>query len=349
VTDAPPALQTAGRFAGLLAAAVPTRCVPGDVSISDVEVLSGGTQNQLVAFRRAGRGYVLHRAADGADAARFAQSLAHDVRVLTALANTPVRHPRLVLACDDPGVLGQPFYVVDRIAGWTATTGVPSQFRDSAATSALADSVIDALIELSGVDPVAVGLATRDRAVDWVERQVPRWMAQLAGYERYDGYQAAGFEAAHNVARWLDRHRPATSVAGIVHGDVHFGNILFRPDRPEVAAFVDWELSTFGDPLLDLGQLLALWPMPGNDAALTIPGGELLPGADWVIERYAQRSPRDLCDLRWFRVLACLRLAVLLEGTRARAAAGRADVEVGARLHTRARALLAQAERLKIE
>jgi aminoglycoside phosphotransferase (APT) family kinase protein len=148
------------------------------------------------------------------------------------------------------------------------------------------------------------------------------------------------------VAAWLDAHRPAGWAAGLMHGDFHFANVIFRHDGPELAAVVDWELCTIGDPLLDLGHLLATWPeRDGGGAApmLRAPG---LPTPAEVVARYGEGSTRDLSAVPWYQVLACYRLGIILEGSNARAAAGKAPRAVGDQLHAITLGLFDQARRL---
>jgi aminoglycoside phosphotransferase (APT) family kinase protein len=137
------------------------------------------------------------------------------------------------------------------------------------------------------------------------------------------------------VARWLDAHRPPVCQGGIIHGDFHFGNVLFRQDSGELAAVVDWELCTLGDPLLDLGWLVATWPEGerphATDVAITPWDGFATP--DELVAHYGAQTGRDLAHFDWFAVLACYKLGIILEGTHARACAGKAPREVGDRLH----------------
>src|SRR4029453_17345909 len=126
-------------------------------------------------------------------------------------------------------------------------------------------SLVDALAALGRVDPVASGVAHLGNAEGWLERQVPRWQRQLDSYADFDGWP--GPEALGDVAglgRWLQARVPRDWRPGVLHGDFHLGNILFSRAAPEVAAVLDWELATIGDPLLDLGHLLATWPGPGG-------------------------------------------------------------------------------------
>jgi aminoglycoside phosphotransferase (APT) family kinase protein len=134
-----------------------------------------------------------------------------------------------------------------------------------------------------------------------------------------------------------------------MHGDYHLANLLYSRTGPEVAAIVDWEMCTVGDPLVDLGWLLATWPdpeagMPGMPGMLMAAGG--LAGKDELVARYAERSDRDLSALDWYTVLACFKLGIVLEGTHARACAGKAPAGVGDMLHAMTLALFAQACRM---
>ncbi|MEQ1701563.1 MAG: phosphotransferase, partial [Ilumatobacteraceae bacterium] len=175
----------------------------------------------------------------------------------------------------------------------------------------------------------------------WAERQVGRWRKQLDGYSELPGYPGPEIPGVDVVGEWLAARLPSAPQAGIMHGDFHFANVLIARDRPAVAAMVDWELVTIGDPLLDLGHLLATWPTTdGVGVNVMAPG---LPTHDDVIARYAAQTTRPLDDLLWYRVLACYRLGLILEGTHARAGAGLAPKEIGDQLHAHTVSLLEQA------
>jgi aminoglycoside phosphotransferase (APT) family kinase protein len=137
--------------------------------------------------------------------------------------------------------------------------------------------------------------------------------------------------------------------AGLMHGDFHLGNLLFSPDDLRVAAVLDWEMCTIGDPLLDLGRFLAHWPAPGASGAPMELHGAIydaggLPAAAELADRYAAVTGKSLDQLPWYLAMACFKLGIVLEGTYARACAGQADPETGARLHRTALALLARAQ-----
>ena len=205
-------------------------------------------------------------------------------------------------------------------------------------------SMAESIAALGRVDVDVAGLADLGKPGGWLERQVERWRSHLASYDAIDGYGGPlGIPDVERVAGWLDAHRPARWTPGLIHGDFHFANVLVRPDEGRLAAIVDWELATLGDPLLDLGHLLATWPGPGSPMA--VPGGHL-PTRDEVIDRYAEGSSRPVDDVDWYQVLACYRLGIILEGTNARAAAGLAPKEVGDLLHAHTVSLFEQAHRL---
>jgi aminoglycoside phosphotransferase (APT) family kinase protein len=149
------------------------------------------------------------------------------------------------------------------------------------------------------------------------------------------------------LGEWLAGHLPAGWKPGLIHGDFHLGNIMFSTDEPCVAAVVDWELATIGDPLLDLGHLLATWPDPADPRRTPLPTPMPgLPDRRTIIERYARGSSRDLAAVDWYQALACYRLGIILEGTYARACAGKAPMQVGERLHAVAESLIDQGLRI---
>jgi aminoglycoside phosphotransferase (APT) family kinase protein len=241
-------------------------------------------------------------------------------------------------------VLGAAFYLMEPVDGFNPTLGLPEPHAsDPVLQREMGLSMADAIAALGRVDVAAVGLGDLGRPEGWLERQVERWRSHLASYDAIEGY--AGFDGpdVEAIASWLDARRPRHWTPGLIHGDFHFANVLIAPDRGAVAAIVDWELATLGDPLLDLGHLLATWPGPGSPMA--VPGAGL-PTRDEVIARYALGTSRPLDDVDWYQVLACYRLGIILEGTHARAQAGQAPPEVGRLLHAHTVALLEQAHRL---
>lgn len=311
--------------------------------IEDARLIAGGTQNVLLRFRRGDRELVLRRPPLHKRTTSD-ETMRREARVLAALAGSEVPHPALVAACADVEPLGAAFYLMQPIDGFNPGMGLPEPHRSELGWQhRMGLAMAEAIAAVARIDPVGRGLMDLGRPDGWLERQVPRWRRQLASYAELPGYPGPQLPGVDGVATWLDANRPARWRPGLIHGDFHFANVLFRHDAPELGAIVDWELATIGDPLLDLAHLLATWPEPGQSGvavALHAPG---LPARDEVIARWAERSGADLAPLRWYRVLACYRLGIILEGTHARAFAGQAPREIGDRLHAISVALFEQA------
>jgi aminoglycoside phosphotransferase (APT) family kinase protein len=315
--------------------------------LTNVVVLAGGTQNVLISFTRAGREFVfrrppLHKRANS-DATMLREST-----VLAGLAGSDVPHPKLVASCDDLDVLGCCFFLMESVRGFTVTTDLPEPFAtDGALQRQMGLSVVDALAALGRVDPDAAGVAHLGRPQGWIDRQVARWQHQLGSYSEFGGWPGPQLGGVDALGDWLTRHVPARWTPGLIHGDFHLGNVMFATAEPRVAAVVDWELATIGDPLLDLGHLLATWPDPADPRRTALPTPMPgLPDRQTIIERYETGSSRDLGAIDWYQALACYRLAIILEGTYARACAGKAPMPVGERLHAAAESLIDQGLRV---
>jgi len=208
-------------------------------------------------------------------------------------------------------------------------------FADPAVRFGMGLSMADALAKLGAVDHVAVGLADFGKPEGFLERQVPRWLSELDSYSEYDGYPGPEIPGIEQVAGWLEANRPTKWTPGIMHGDYHAANVMFSRTGPEVVAIVDWEMCTIGDPLLDLGWLLATWRQPDGTAVFShaLGGQDGLASIDDLFQRYAANTTRDLSHITWYTVLACFKLGIVIEGTLARAFAGKAEKAVGDQLH----------------
>jgi aminoglycoside phosphotransferase (APT) family kinase protein len=309
----------------------------GTGPVEQVESLAGGTQNVMVSFVRAGRRYILRR---GPQHLRSGSNriMRREITLLGGLARTDVPHARLIASCDDESVLGGAvFYLMEPIEGYNALVTVPEAYEGRPEMRhRMGLSMVEALAALGEVDPAAIGLETFGRPEGFLERQVPRWLTELESYSELDGYPGPDIGEVTRVAEWLDRNRPTAGRPGILHGDFHVSNVMFERDAPEVAAIVDWEMTSLGDPLLDLGWMLSVWPAPGATRDLldsVYARGEGPPTEEEIVRRYAERSSRDVSSIDWYVVLACFKLGIVLEGTYARSLAGLAPVHVGQRLH----------------
>lgn len=330
-----------GVDADALARWMDTQGLPG-ADFEAVESISGGTQNIMLRFDRGGRSFVLRRPPlhkrRNSD-----KTMGREARVLGALADSDVPHPHLIAACEDPDVIGAAFYLMEPIEGFNIGQGLPEAHRASdAMRHEMGLSMADGIAQLGEVDYLAVGLEDFGKPDGYLERQVSRWKGQLDSYAEFEGYPGHGIEGVDEVGRWLDANRPSGYRPGILHGDYHVLNVMFRNDAPELAAIVDWELCTIGDPLLDLGALVAFSTQAPDDPPL-LPAWANFPSRDALLERYARTSTRDITPIAWFEVLACYRLGIILEGTRARAFAGQAPKETADLLRERTLMLLEKA------
>jgi aminoglycoside phosphotransferase (APT) family kinase protein len=300
--------------------------VPGEGPF-EVERHRAGHSNETFFVRRSGREWVLRRPPHGA----FLPT-AHDVlreyRVLAALEGTAVRAPRPVLACEDPSVIGASFYVMEKVEGLVPRTSLPPGLETEGERRRVAEELVDALVEIHAVDWQAAGLEGWGRPTGYLERQLRRWGGQLELASRF----TRPLPDLVRAAQWLAERLPASSPSTIVHGDYKLDNVIVAAEAPaRVRAVLDWEMSTIGDPLADVGYLLSSWRQPEDppDAVLAeqvdltrAPG---FPGRAELAERYRARSGRDTGDLTWYVVLAIWKLAILLEGSYARHLAGATD------------------------
>jgi aminoglycoside phosphotransferase (APT) family kinase protein len=325
---------------------IATHDLPGSGPVVAVEALTGGSQNHVYRLtRRDGAAFVLRRPPRHLRA-NSNETMAREARVLAALADTDVPHPRFHAVCVDHDVIGVSFYCMDLIDGFVPQGGLGDRWPDPTDGRRLGWSFVDAIACLAAVEPDARGLGDFGKADGWLERQVGRWRSQLDSYAALDGYAGPDIDGVDRVGDWLDAHRPTSCRIGVLHGDYQFANIMLSRSEPRVAGIIDWELSTLGDPLLDLAWLLTAWhdenDPPGKPGALTWAG---MPTRAELVERYADITGRDTTDMPWYFVLACYKLGIILEGTHARASAGHAPKEFGDLLHAMTLWLFAMANR----
>lgn len=319
-----------------------TRQDLGDGQITDVVRLAGGTQNILLKFDFAHRSFVLRRP-PLSKRKNSDKTMVREAQVLAALAGTDVPHPRLIAACEDTDVIGASFYLMEPVVG-TSPLPLPDTIAaDRTLQRALGESMVDSLGTLGRVDHIQRGLSTFGRSDGWLDRQVDRWRSQLDSYSELANYPGPQLPHLDRVANWLVENKPTRSQPGLMHGDFHFGNVMIDREEPRVVAIVDWELTTIGDPLLDVGHLLANWPDASHPHRSGVPDAFGMASPRDVVERYARVSGRDTTNMKWFAVLACYRLAILLEGSNARAYAGSTTKEIGDMLAIRAKELFEQA------
>jgi aminoglycoside phosphotransferase (APT) family kinase protein len=275
--------------------------------------VSGGTQNEIYEIRRGELRGALRIPPPEAPAPRD-DGILREWRIIQALGGTDVPHTPAIAACTDPAVLGRTFYLMGYVDGWSpmGREGWPAPFdTDLDARRGLAFELVDGIALLSRVDWRAKGLDDLGRPDGFHERQVDRWTAFL---DRIKGRELPGFD---ETAAWLRAHRPLDYVPGIMHGDYQFANVMFRDGAPaRLAAIVDWEMGTVGDPKLDLAWVVQGWPDdtsdPG-DAFTSYVDMQGMPAKAEILARYAEVSGRQVDDIDYYAVLARWKLAVVLE------------------------------------
>lgn len=323
--------------------ALPTPCT---LSVSR---LAEGHSNLTYVVSGAGRDWILRRPPAG-PLLPTAHDVVREFRVLDLLARSEsrVRVPAVVAACEEARVIGAPFYLMERVAGVVIRETLPAGFGPREQRG-LGLDLADALAEIHRVPPKPFVSAGLGRSAGYLERQVRRWTGQRERIQ--DAAAAAGGRARelpdYAVVRdWLRDRLPDEQAPAVVHGDYKLDNVIVsRPPTARVAAVVDWEMATVGDPRADLGYLLSCWP----DAGERFPLGELVatgpgfPARAELVHRWEVGTGRVAGDLTWFVVLAMWKLAVLLEASYHRHLAGSTDDPFFATLEQGVPALLARA------
>jgi len=321
--------------------------VPGVQLPLSFERISGGHSNLTYGVRDAAGGRWALRRPPLGKRLGSAHDMGREHRVVSALAPTPVPVAPVVGLCEDESVSEAPFYVMEFVEG-PILRGLAEAdvFPGEGDRRAIGERVVDTLVDIHAVDPDAVGLGELGRKQDYVARQLHRWQGQ---WEKSKTRELAAIDTVHErLAARIPEQGPAT----IVHGDYRLDNMILTPEG-EVAAVVDWELCTLGDPLADVGLLMVYWPEPGEELVALGQPATLAPGfpnREELVARYTERSGRDLTQLDFFIALGYWKLAIILEGVYARYAAGQygkvdPGIEAFARLVERLAEAADEAER----
>jgi aminoglycoside phosphotransferase (APT) family kinase protein len=300
-------------------------------------LLSGGTSNVVLTLDRGEGPMVLRRPPEvpppGAE-----RGVLREARVLTALNQTEVPHPICYASCADDAVVGAPFYVMEMVKGWAPNLRdetihnippfdrMPYEYR-------IPFAIVDGLVALANVDHQAIGLGDFGKPGPWLSRQVDRWAGQLASYKTRYGYAGRHLPGLAETEEWLRGTTLPKEVRGIIHGDVGTPNMMFRPGPPaRLAAMIDWELSTIGDPMLDMGWFTGgmrdedfpekVFVKPLNNPAH-------FPTRQELARYYCAGTGRDIRDYRYFSILARFKSGCLLEYKVAQAEAGILSKETG--------------------
>ncbi|HEX6473271.1 MAG TPA: phosphotransferase family protein [Streptosporangiaceae bacterium] len=311
-----------------------SRALPDADRLGGIELIAGGRSNltyridlasgRRVVVRRPPLGHVLPTAHD----------MAREHRVLSALAGSAVPVPRPLAMCADEDVIGAPFYVMEYVEGRVLRTVDDAADVTAGQAAALSRQLVDVLADIHLLDVEAAGLADFGRPEGYMARQLRRWGKQWESSHAAhlsamgDGTGDAGLpEYDRLFSRLAERlpERPPGRGGTLVHGDFRLDNALVRlTPEPAISAVVDWEMSTLGDPLADLGLTLVYWTEPEDTERLSIPVGSTVTAAPGFItgrevaERYAARTGFDLAGLDFYVAFGCFKLAVVLEGIHAR-------------------------------
>ncbi len=255
-----------------------------------------------------------------------AHNVLREARLLGALRDTPARVPLVLAVGKDPQTIGCPFYVMERIEGEVIVTSVPAPLDTPAERRRISEELIDALVEIHSVDWRAAGLEDFGKPTGYLERQLRRFVGL------WEINKTREIPAVERVGSWLAENMPTSGPATIVHGDFRLGNTIFAADPPaRLAAVLDWEMATIGDPLADLGYLCMMWTEAGDpksgmrEALGGVTRREGFPTREELIAAYEQRTGRSMQDLRWYTSLALWKSIVFMEGNYKRAVSGTTD------------------------
>ncbi len=301
-------------------------------------LLSGGTSNVVLTLDRGEKPMVMRRPPEvpppGAE-----KGVLREARVLTALNQTDVPHPVCYGACDDVSVAGAPFYVMEKVDGWAPNLRDEKIWNEPPFDKmpyeyGIPFAILDGLIALANVDYEAIGLGDYGKPGKFLERQVDRWAGQLASYpEKYKGYAKRELAGYAETEDWLRNSTLPEEVRGIIHGDVGTPNMMFKWGPPaRLAAMIDWELSTIGDPMIDLawftgGMRDEEFPEKEFPTALNNPAH--FPTKQELQRYYCAGTGRSIADCRWFSIMARFKSGCLLEYKVAQAEAGILSKDVG--------------------
>jgi aminoglycoside phosphotransferase (APT) family kinase protein len=321
------------------------RSLPDLAGPFELTRLGDGQSCLTYLVRGSGWEVVLRRPPRG-DLPPTAFDVTREFRVMGALARAEsgVPVPRVLALCEDAAVIGAPFFLMERVDGVVVRGELPAALSAVDDRRRMADALLETLVALRRVDAAAAGLKGFGKPDGYLERQLWR-MRGLWDLARF-----RGVPAIDEVGGWLAEHQPTQRTPAIVHGDFKLDNVIFDPDPPAtLRALVDWEMSTLGDPLADLGWLLFFWRDPGDPAfglrVATVTDQEGFPRRRELRERYTSAIDPDLQPdaLRWYVALAGWKIAIIMEGSYRRYLAGIGDHPAFADLERAVPALAARA------
>lgn len=310
---------------------------PGEV---EAKQFPGGHANLTYWIRFGGREFVLRRPPLG-PVGPGAHDMGREYKVLSVLWRVFDRAPRAFVFCDDAEVIGAPFFVMERREGVVIRTEIPEALRAHRDVERRASfALVDAMADFHDVDYRAIGLEDLGRPEGFLERQLGGWTKR---WELAKDREIVDFD---RLLAWLEANKPSASRATLVHNDLKLDNCQFAPGNPDrVTSLFDWDMTTLGDPLFDLGTLLGYWSEAqqpgGTTGSNSIMGEPGFPSRDEVAERYAKRTGIDLASIDWYEAFALWKTAVVVQQIFIRYKRGQTSDERFAEMGERVPALLA--------
>lgn len=298
--------------------------------LRSLQPLSGGNSNETMLLQT-DAGLRILRRPPAAQLGHGAHSMEREFRVLRALEHSDVPAPRALALCEDDRVFDVPFLVMEHVPGVALTVALPDGWGEDA-VGEVGFAVIDALARMHTAPWRELGLEGYGQPDGFLDRQVARWRRQ------YEAREVRDLPRFRELARWLEENRPPASPPAIIHGDFHADNCLVTQTRPaRVAAIIDWEMSTIGDPLIDLGLLLGFWgrERPAPRAMPIVQGFshvDAAPSRRALAERYEELTGRSVQHLPYYMALAFWKLGAIVEGAYALLVAGDVDSEYARKL-----------------
>ena len=289
--------------------------------VLDVRQFSGGFSNLTYWLKTTTREYVLRRPPAGANI-KGGHDMGREFRVLSLLKGQYDKIPEPIVYCESTAVLGVPFYVMERIPGVILRASMaPTLNLVPVLMRQLAETLIDNLVAIHSLDIQASGLVQLGKPEGYIQRQVEGWS------KRYQAAETDKIPAMDHVGDWLQQNYPAEQVPAFLHNDYKYDNVLLAPDAttgeptPVIKGVLDWEMATVGDPLMDLGATLAYWSEATDSPAYKNFNLTWLPGSltrQEVVNRYAERSGRDLSNILFYYVFGLYKNAVIAQQIYAR-------------------------------
>ncbi len=290
----------------------------GFEAIAGIRQFPGGFSNLTYLLETNAGAYVLRRPPFGANI-KTAHDMGREFKVLSMLRGHFLYIPEPVLLCEDPDIIGAPFYLMERVEGLILRNRPPKGLeRMPELMRRISEVTVDTLVELHGIDIQTTGLIQMGKPEGYVERQTTGWI------ERYYKAETDMVDSMNAVADWMRQHRPADGAPAFIHNDYKYDNLVLDPTDPgRVIAVLDWEMATVGHPLMDLGTSLAYWTEPREAEALQLAAANLtwLPGnldRAGVLERYALKSGRNVDDFLFYFVFGAFKIGVIVQQIYAR-------------------------------